>query len=41
MRRQLLKVLVGAVPFMGEKIVMWKPLMILGHHTIPRHLRHN
>ena len=41
MRRQLLEVLFGAVPFMGEKIIVRKLPMILGHETVPGHFRHD
>lgn len=40
-RRQVLKVLFGAVPFMGEKIIAGKLAVILGHEAIPRHFRHD
>ena len=41
MRREMLKMLFGAVPFVGEKIVMRILSVVLGHQSIPRHFRDN
>ena len=41
MHRQLLEVLFGAIPFMGQKVVVGILPMKLGHQAIPRHFGHD
>ena len=41
MHRQLLEMLFGAIPFMGEKIVEGILPMKFGHQSIPRHFGHD